>query len=93
MSQIKSGKVFRGALWIVGEYSDTVAGMSIGVCHQSSAGSHCFVCPTSDIDAIFQELRKAIGEIPILASEQVIIAYTIPRLTLRAHSTFTAASA
>jgi hypothetical protein len=26
MSQIKSGKVFRGALWIVGEYSTEVSG-------------------------------------------------------------------
>lgn len=27
-SEIKSGKVFRGAMWIVGEYCDTSAGRS-----------------------------------------------------------------
>lgn len=48
---IKSGKVYRGALWIVGEY--------------------CSVA--SDIQSVFQELRKVLGEIPILASEQRLL--------------------
>ena len=47
--EIKSGKVFRGALWIVGEYC---------------SGS-------ADIQRAMFEIRKVIGEIPILASEQV----------------------
>ena len=47
--EIKSGKVFRGALWIVGEYGDTV----------------------EDIKETMQQIRKVLGEIPILASEQV----------------------
>ena len=47
--EIKSGKVFRGAIWIVGEY-----------------------CSGSvDIKRAMFEIRKVIGEIPILASEQV----------------------
>ncbi|KDQ15645.1 hypothetical protein BOTBODRAFT_31532 [Botryobasidium botryosum FD-172 SS1] len=45
---IKGGKVFRGALWIIGEYCTEV----------------------SDIEDAFQEIRKVLGEIPILASEQ-----------------------
>ncbi|KAG9119920.1 coatomer subunit beta, partial [Ceratobasidium sp. 392] len=48
-SEIKSGKVFRGALWIVGEY----------------------VAEASEIEAVFEEVRRVIGEIPILAAEQV----------------------
>ncbi|KAI9638983.1 ER to Golgi transport-related protein [Dioszegia hungarica] len=47
-SEIKSGKVYRGALWIVGEYCEQV----------------------SDIKQAMQEIRKVLGEIPILASEQ-----------------------
>lgn len=49
--EIKSGKVYRGALWIVGEY--------------------CSSAP--EIQAVFQELRKVLGEIPILASEQRLL--------------------
>jgi len=49
--EIKSGKVFRGAMWIVGEYCTSGA----------------------DIKRAMFEIRKVIGEIPILASEQVII--------------------
>lgn len=48
-SEIKSGKVFRGALWIVGEYGNTV----------------------DDIKETLQQIRKVLGEVPILASEQV----------------------
>ncbi|PVG02481.1 putative coatomer complex beta chain [Serendipita vermifera] len=51
ISEIKSGKVFRGALWIVGEY-----------CSQ----------PT-DIQEAFAQIRKAIGEVPILAAEQRLL--------------------
>lgn len=47
--EIKSGKVFRGALWIVGEYGNTV----------------------EDIKETLQQIRKVLGEVPILASEQV----------------------
>jgi len=48
LSEIKSGKVFRGVLWILGEYVEEVA----------------------DIEAAMREVRKVLGEIPILASEQ-----------------------
>ncbi|KAF9516542.1 hypothetical protein BS47DRAFT_1380944 [Hydnum rufescens UP504] len=51
LGQIKAGKVFRGALWIVGEYCTEI----------------------SDIQEAFQELRKVLGEIPILASEQRLL--------------------
>ncbi|KAF8323804.1 Coatomer, beta subunit [Clavulina sp. PMI_390] len=51
MNQIKSGKVFRGALWIVGEYSNA----------------------PQEIQAVFKEIRKVIGEVPILASEQRLL--------------------
>lgn len=50
-SEIKSGKVFRGALWIVGEYGTTV----------------------DDITETLQQIRKVLGEVPILASEQVCL--------------------
>lgn len=51
LSEIKSGKVYRGMLWIIGEYSEDVP----------------------DILSAFQEIRKVIGEIPILASEQRLL--------------------
>ncbi|KAI0685082.1 coatomer protein [Cytidiella melzeri] len=51
LSEIKSGKVYRGVLWILGEYAET----------------------TSEIHQTFQELRKVIGELPILASEQRLL--------------------
>ncbi|WRT69654.1 uncharacterized protein IL334_006644 [Kwoniella shivajii] len=50
-SEIKSGKVFRGAMWIVGEYATGPA----------------------DIKGAIQEIRKVLGEIPILASEQRLL--------------------
>ncbi|WWC65786.1 uncharacterized protein I303_108408 [Kwoniella dejecticola CBS 10117] len=50
-SDIKSGKVFRGAMWIVGEYATGPA----------------------DIKRAIQEIRKVLGEIPILASEQRLL--------------------
>lgn len=49
--EIKSGKVFRGAMWIVGEYSDSAA----------------------EIKRAMFEIRKVIGEIPILGSEQRLL--------------------
>ncbi|KAK1923557.1 ER to Golgi transport-related protein [Papiliotrema laurentii] len=49
--EIKSGKVFRGALWIVGEYCTGPA----------------------DIKRAMFEIRKVLGEIPILASEQRLL--------------------
>ncbi|KII93074.1 hypothetical protein PLICRDRAFT_35248 [Plicaturopsis crispa FD-325 SS-3] len=51
LGEIKSGKVFRGVLWILGEYVENV----------------------SDIQSAFQEVRKVLGEIPILASEQRLL--------------------
>ncbi|KDE07345.1 coatomer subunit beta [Microbotryum lychnidis-dioicae p1A1 Lamole] len=51
MSEIKSGKVFRGALWIVGEYGSTV----------------------EDLKETMQQIRKVLGEVPILASEQRLL--------------------
>lgn len=51
LTEIKSGKAFRGVLWILGEY---VEGLS-------------------DIQATFQDIRKVLGEIPILASEQRLL--------------------
>jgi len=51
LSDVKSGKVFRGVLWILGEYVESIP----------------------DIHSAMQEIRKAIGEIPILASEQRLL--------------------
>ncbi|KAG6901575.1 hypothetical protein C0995_010343 [Termitomyces sp. Mi166 len=51
LSEIKSGKVFRGVLWILGEYVET----------------------TADIPSTMREIRKVLGEIPILASEQRLL--------------------
>ena len=51
LSEIKSGKVFRGCLWILGEYVEAV----------------------SDIQSTMREVRKVLGEIPILASEQRLL--------------------
>ncbi|GAA6008702.1 hypothetical protein JCM10207_001691 [Rhodosporidiobolus poonsookiae] len=50
-TEIKSGKVFRGAMWIVGEY----------------AGSR------DEVQAAMRQVRKVIGEVPILASEQRLL--------------------
>ncbi|KAG0152330.1 hypothetical protein CROQUDRAFT_649710 [Cronartium quercuum f. sp. fusiforme G11] len=49
--EIKSGKVFRGALWIVGEYCTTA----------------------EDMRETLAQIRKVLGEIPILASEQRLL--------------------
>lgn len=51
LSEIKSGKVYRGMLWILGEYAETAP----------------------EIQQTFQELRKVLGELPILASEQRLL--------------------
>ncbi|KAF8216278.1 coatomer beta subunit [Mycena galopus ATCC 62051] len=51
LNEIKSGKVFRGVLWILGEYIESVP----------------------EIQAAMQEIRKVLGEIPILASEQKLL--------------------
>jgi vesicle coat complex subunit len=51
LGEIKSGKVFRGVLWILGEYLEGDAGIKAGI----------------------QEIRKVLGEIPILASEQRLL--------------------
>jgi coatomer subunit beta len=51
LGEIKSGKVYRGVFWILGEYAETIP----------------------EIQNIFQQLRKIIGELPILASEQRLL--------------------
>lgn len=51
LSEIKSGKVYRGVLWILGEYAETIP----------------------EIQETFQQLRKVLGELPILASEQRLL--------------------
>ncbi|KAI0348157.1 coatomer protein [Trametopsis cervina] len=51
LGEIKSGKVYRGVLWILGEYAET----------------------TPEVQQTFQELRKVLGELPILASEQRLL--------------------
>lgn len=48
---MKSGKVFRGALWIIGEYCQSI----------------------EEIDAAWEQIRQALGEIPILAAEQRLL--------------------
>jgi coatomer subunit beta len=50
-SEVESGKVFRGVLWIVGEYVKSVC----------------------DIQSMLREIRKVLGEILILASEQRLL--------------------
>ncbi|KAI7904104.1 adaptin N terminal region-domain-containing protein [Cokeromyces recurvatus] len=50
-TDMKSGKVFRGALWIIGEYCETV----------------------KEIDDAWKQIRQALGEIPLLASEQKLL--------------------
>jgi coatomer subunit beta len=73
--QIRSGKVFRGALWIVGEYVTELEGACYFVC------TEFVVMLVSDIQDTIQEIRKVIGEIPILASEQVnTSAELLPRI-------------
>ncbi|KAJ3044511.1 coatomer subunit beta [Rhizophlyctis rosea] len=47
-ADMKTGRVFRGALWIIGEYALDAAA----------------------IEEAFRKIRSALGEIPILASEQ-----------------------
>lgn len=54
LGEIKSGKVYRGVLWILGEYTENVP----------------------EIQEIFRELRKVLGEIPMLASEQRLLEET-----------------
>lgn len=51
LSSIKSGRVFRGVLWILGEYVEEV----------------------EDVQKAMQEIRRVIGEIPILAEEQRLL--------------------
>ncbi|KAF9528156.1 coatomer protein [Crepidotus variabilis] len=51
LSDIKSGKVFRGVLWILGEYVESIA----------------------DVQSAMREIRKVIGEVPILAVEQRLL--------------------
>lgn len=64
---IKSGKVFRGALWIVGEYCADHS----GVISLSTVGAQIY--NKTDIQEAFAQIRRAIGEIPILAAEQVCV--------------------
>ncbi|KIY48173.1 coatomer protein [Fistulina hepatica ATCC 64428] len=57
LSQIRSAKVFRGLFWILGEY--------IGTEKDASPAQN-----KDDIRTAITEVRKLLGEIPILASEQ-----------------------
>ncbi|KAL7334098.1 coatomer subunit beta [Mucor circinelloides] len=50
-ADMKSGKVFRGALWIIGEYCEN----------------------EKEIDDAWKQIRHALGEIPLLASEQKLL--------------------
>ncbi|CEP18471.1 hypothetical protein [Parasitella parasitica] len=50
-ADMKSGKVFRGALWIIGEYCESI----------------------KEIDDAWKQIRHALGEIPLLASEQKLL--------------------
>lgn len=50
-ADMKSGKVFRGALWIIGEYCESI----------------------KEIDDAWKQIRQALGEIPLLASEQKLL--------------------
>lgn len=70
--EIKSGKVYRGALWIVGEYTASTSGEGF---HPSvSTFILCAILHIhAEIQVVFQELRKVLGEIPILASEQRLL--------------------
>lgn len=63
-NEIKSGKVYRGALWIVGEYAADISGASF-----LALGAHLTLL--SDLEQTMAQIRKVIGEVPILASEQV----------------------
>lgn len=66
---IKAGKVYRGAMWIVGEYCETAIGEFLArVCVGAQRNSEAHVV---DIKRAMQEFRKVLGEVPILASEQV----------------------
>jgi coatomer subunit beta len=51
LSEIRAGKVFRGVLWILGEYVET----------EKAVGD------------TFAALRRVLGEVPILASEQKLL--------------------
>ncbi|KAI0050610.1 coatomer beta subunit [Auriscalpium vulgare] len=51
LHEIKSGKVYRGVLWILGEYLESAP----------------------EIFEAFHEVRKVLGELPILASEQRLL--------------------
>jgi coatomer subunit beta len=51
LPEIRSGKVFRGLLWILGEYVES----------------------PDEIVNTFLEVRKVLGEIPILAAEQRLL--------------------
>lgn len=62
--EIKSGKVFRGAMWIVGEYCTGGPGKLVRTRRETMAD-------LVDIKKAVFEMRKVLGEIPILASEQV----------------------
>ncbi|GJJ13133.1 hypothetical protein Clacol_007383 [Clathrus columnatus] len=57
MGQIKAGKVFRGALWILGETLLRIFGTFLRL----------------DIEESIKEIRNVLGEIPILASEQRLL--------------------
>ena len=63
--------MFRGALWIVGEYVTELGGTQFLRRAFDAQQFNVFACDCLDIKDAVQEIRKVIGEIPILASEQV----------------------
>lgn len=72
---IKSGKVFRGALWIVGEYGTSMKGMStlLSVSVDNLRCKTLIYSVFEEMREIMQQIRKVLGEIPILASEQRLL--------------------
>ncbi|KAH7918083.1 hypothetical protein BV22DRAFT_1134875 [Leucogyrophana mollusca] len=54
LSEIKSGKVYRSVLWILGEYAEDIADVTVALQE-------------------IRKIRKILGEIPILASEQRLL--------------------
>ena len=70
-SEMKTGRVFRGALWIIGEYALDIAGEFFSVivaCYFHILLKYGLL---SAIDMAMAQIRESLGEVPILAAEQV----------------------
>ena len=73
-SEIKSGKVFRGALWVVGEYSLGIEGMVMfGWLLKIKEILVLTYLHNIEMEATWKAIHQNLGEIPIAASEQVCI--------------------